>query len=61
MEVLNQHQDFLKNRGPFDVSIDPRVHVAPLYVWLDAIGGGAKAFQTIARCIIAQVCSASAC
>ena len=60
IEVLNQYQDFLENRGPFVDSIDPSVHVAPLHEWWDAMGGGAKALQTIARHILVQVCSASA-
>ena len=61
VEVLSQYQDFLENRGPFADSIDPSVHVAPVHEWWDAMGGGAKALQTIARRIFAQVCSASAC
>ena len=61
MQILNQYQDFLENRGPFADSIDPNVHVAPLHKWWDAMGGGAKALQTIARHILGQVCSASAC
>ena len=61
MEVFNQYQDFLENRGPFADSTDPSVHVAPLHEWWDSMGGGAKAFQTIARRIPTQVCSTSAC
>jgi hypothetical protein len=38
-----------------------RRHDAPLHKWWDAMGSGAKALQTIARCILGQVCSASAC
>ena len=61
MEVLNQYEDFLENRESFADSTDPSVHVAPLHKWWDAMGGGAKALQTIAKRILAQVCSASAC
>ena len=61
VEVLNQYQDFLENRGPFADSTDPSVHVAPLHEWWDIMGGGAKALQTIARRILVQVCSALAC
>ena len=61
VEVLSQYQDFLENQGPFADSTDPNVHVVPVHEWWDAMGGGAKALQTIARCIFAQVCSASAC
>ena len=61
VEVLNQYQDFLENQGSFADSTDSSVHVAPLYEWWDAMGGGANALQTIARRILAQVCSASAC
>ena len=61
MEVFSQYQDFLKNRRPFADSTDPSVHVVPVHKWWDAMGGGAKALQTIARCILAQVCSTSAC
>ena len=60
MQILNQYQDFLENRGPFADSTDPNVHVAPLYKCWDAMESGAKALQTIARCILGQVCSASA-
>ena len=61
VKVLSQYQDFLENRGPFADSTNPSVHVASLHEWWDAIGGGTKALQTIARCILAQVCSASEC
>ena len=61
VEVLSQYQDFLENRGPFADSTDPSVHVAPVHKWWDAMGGGAKALQTIARRIFAQVCSVLAC
>ena len=61
VQILIQYQDFLKNQGPFVDSIDPNVHVAPLYEWWDAMGGGAKVLQTIARRILGQVCSTSAC
>ena len=61
MEVLSQYQDFLKNRGLFVDSTDPSVHVVPVHEWWDAMGGGAKALQTIARRILAQVCSTSTC
>ena len=33
VEVLNQYQDFLENRGPFADLIDPSMHVAPLHKW----------------------------
>lgn len=61
VQILHQYQDFLENRGPFADSTDPNVHAAPLHEWWDAMGGGVKALQTIARRILAQVCSASAC
>ena len=59
--VLNQYQDFLENRGPFAGSIDPVLHGGPPHEWWDAMGGEAKALQTIARRVLAQVCSVSAC
>ena len=61
VEVLNQFQDFLEYQRPFADSIDPSVHVAPLLKRRNAMGGEAKALQTIARHILAQVCSTSAC
>ena len=61
MEVLNQYQDFLENRGPFADLTNPSVHVAPLHEWWDAMGGGTKALQIITRRILAQVCFASTC
>ena len=61
VQILNQYQDFLENLGPFADSTDPNVHVAPLHKWWDTMGGGAKALQTIARCILGQVCFACAC
>ena len=61
VQVLNHYQDFLENRGPFADSIDPNMHAAPPHEWWDSMGGGAKALQTIARRILGQVCSASAC
>ena len=61
VEVLSQYQDFLENQGPFADSTDPSVHVAPVHKWWDAMGGGAKALQIIARHILAQICSASGC
>ncbi len=61
IEVLDQYQDFLENRGPFADSTDPNIHNVPLHEWWDAMGGGAKALQIIARRILGQVCSASAC
>ena len=60
MQILNQYQDFLENQGPFADSTESNMYVAPLYEWRDAMGGGAKALQTIARRILGQVCSASA-
>ena len=60
MEVLSQYQDFLENQGPFADSIVSNVHVVPIHEWWDAMGGRAKALQTIAWRILAQVCSASA-
>ena len=61
VQILSQYQDFLENQGSFANSADPNVHVAPLYEWWDAMGGGAKALQTIARPILGQVCSTSTC
>ena len=61
MKVLSQYQDFLENRRPFVDSTDPSVHAVPVHEWWDAMGGGAKALQTIARRILAQVCSVLAC
>jgi hypothetical protein len=61
LQVLAEYQDFLENRAPFEGSIDPRRHDAPLHEWWDAMGSGTKAFQTITRRILGQVCSASAC
>jgi hypothetical protein len=61
LQALAKYQDFLENRGPFEGSIDPRRHDAPLHEWWDAMESGAKALQTIARRILRQVCSASAC
>ena len=61
VQILHQYQDFLENRGLFVDSTDPNVHTPPLHEWWDAMGGGAKALQTISRHILAQVCSASAC
>ena len=59
--VLNQYQDFIENRGTFADSMHPRGLNVPPHEWWDAMGGGAKALQIIARRILAQVCSASAC
>jgi Protein of unknown function (DUF 659)/hAT family C-terminal dimerisation region len=61
IEVIDQYQDFLENRGAFADSTDPNIHVVSLHEWWDAMGGGAKALQIIARRILGQVCSASAC
>jgi hypothetical protein len=61
VKVLNQYQDFLENRGPFSEAIDPNLHGAPIHEWWDAMGSEAKALQTIARRLLAQVCSASSC
>ena len=33
VEVLNQYQDFLENRGSFADLIDPSVHVASFHEW----------------------------
>jgi hypothetical protein len=60
VQILHQYQDFFENRGLFADSTDTNVHAAPLHEWWDAMGGGAKALQTIARRILIQVCSASA-
>ena len=49
VQIFHQYQDFLENRRLFADSTDPNVHVAPLHEWRDAMGGGAKALQTIAR------------
>ena len=61
MEVLNQYQNFLENQGPFVDSKDPSEHVVPLHKKWDAMEGGSKALQTIAKHILAQACSALAC
>jgi hypothetical protein len=61
MQVLGQYQDFLENRGPFADSTNPNIHNVSPHEWWDAMGGGAKALQIIARRILGQVCSASAC
>jgi hypothetical protein len=61
LQALAEYQDFLENRGPFEGSTDPRRHDAPLHEWWDAMGSGTKALQTIARCILGQVYSVSAC
>ena len=56
IRVLNQYQDFLENRGPFQEAVDPIVQETPLYEWWDAMGSEAKALQTIVRRILVQVC-----
>ena len=61
VRVLNQYQDFLENRGPFQDAVDPILQGAPPHEWWDAMGSEAKALQTIARRILAQVCSISSC
>jgi hypothetical protein len=61
LQALAEYQDFLENRGPFEGSTNPRRHDAPLHEWWDAMGSEAKALQTIARRILGQVCSVSAC
>ena len=52
VQILHQYQDFLENRGSFASSTDPNVHAAPLHEWWDAMGGGAKDLQTIARRVL---------
>ena len=59
--VLNQYQDILKNRGSFQEAVNPIVQGILLYEWWDAMGSEAKALQTIARRILAQVCSILSC
>ena len=59
--VLNQYQDFSKNKGSFQEAIDPILQGAPPHEWWDAMGSEAKALQTIARRILAQVCSILSC
>ena len=61
VRVLNQYQDFLKNRGPFQDAVYPIVQGTPCHEWWDAMDSEAKALQTIARRIFAQVCSISSC
>ena len=61
VRVLNQYQDFLENRGSFQEAVDPILQGAPPHEWWDAMGSEAKALQTIARRILAQVCSISSC
>jgi hypothetical protein len=61
LQALAEYQDFLENRRPFEGSTDPRRHDAPLHEWWDAMESGAKALQTIARHILGQVYSTSAC
>ena len=59
--VLNQYQDFFENRGPFQEAVDPILQGIPLHEWWDGMDSEAKALQTIARRILAQVCSISSC
>ena len=59
--ILNQYQDFLENRGPFQEAVDPILQRAPPHEWWDAMGSEAKALQTIARQILTQVCSIASC
>ena len=40
--VLNQYQDFLKNRGPFQEAVDPILQGAPPHEWWDAISRSTK-------------------
>ena len=61
IHVLNQYQDFLENRGPFQEAVDSILQGAPLHEWWNAMGSEAKALQTIARQILAQMCSISSC
>ena len=61
VRILNLYQDFLQIRGPFKEAVDPIVQGAPPHEWWDAMGSEAKALQTIARQILAQVCSISSC
>ena len=53
VRVLNQYQDFLENKGPFQDAVDPILQGAPPHEWWDAMGSEAKALQTIARRILA--------
>ena len=61
VHILNQYQDFLKNKGPFQEAVDPILQGAPPHEWWDAMGSEAKALQTIARQILTHVCSISSC
>ena len=61
VRILNQYQDFLENKGPFQKAVDPILQGAPPHEWWNALGSEAKALQTIARKILAQVCSISSC
>ncbi|KAG0595794.1 hypothetical protein M758_UG198100 [Ceratodon purpureus] len=61
VQILVQYQDFLENREAFADSTDPQAHGTAIHEWWDAMGGGARALQTIARRILGQVCSVSAC
>ena len=59
--VMNLNQNFLKNKEPFQEAVDPIVQGAPPHEWWDAMDSEAKAFQTIARQILTQVCFISFC
>ena len=61
VRFLNQYQDFPENRGSFQEAVDSIVQGAPLHEWWDVMGSEAKALQTIARQILAHVCSISFC
>ena len=61
IRVLNQYQDFLKNRELFQKAVDPILQGAPSHEWWDAMDNEAKALQTMTRRILAQVCSISSC
>ena len=61
VRVLNKYQDFFENRGSFQEAVDPILQKAPPHKWWDAMDSEAKALQTIARRILAQVCSISSC
>ena len=61
VRVLNQYQDFLENRGPFQEAVDPILQGAPSHEWWNAMGIETKALQTIAKRILAHVCSISSC
>ena len=47
VRILNQYQDFLENRGPFQEAVDPILQGAPPHEWWDAMGSEAKLFKPL--------------